>query len=136
MADKKEIVIVDDHVLFRKGLAGLISYFQGYNVLFQANNGKDMIRQLQPQHLPDIVLMDISMPEMDGYATAAWLKENHPQVPVLALSTMDSEASIIRMIRHGAKGYVLKDAEPEELKRAFDEVLRFGYFFNDLVTHK
>lgn len=136
MPDFIKIALVDDHVLFRKGLASLIKLFSGYRVTLEAANGKDFIRQLNPAECPDIVLLDISMPEMDGFETAAWIRDHHPEIKVLALSTMDSEASIIRMVRQGAKGYVLKDAEPEELKRAFDEVLRFGYFFNDLVTHR
>ncbi|SFA58363.1 two component transcriptional regulator, LuxR family [Pedobacter suwonensis] len=132
----KQIALVDDHVLFRKGLAALISYFQGYNILFEAANGQDFIRQLEIYGVPNIALLDINMPEMDGYSTASWLQRNHPEVNILALSTMDAETAIIKMITNGAKGYVLKDAEPEELKMAFDEVLSKGYFYNDLVTRK
>ncbi|HUB61244.1 MAG TPA: response regulator transcription factor, partial [Puia sp.] len=92
--------------------------------------------ELPDDELPDIVLMDITMPEMDGYAAAEWLMVNHPQIRVLALSTMDTESAIIRMIRSGAKGYLLKDAEPAELKKAFDEVLSLGYYYNDVVSRK
>lgn len=130
------IAIVDDHALFRKGLASLINLFPTYKVLFDAANGKDFIAQLKPPALPDIVLLDISMPEMDGYDTADWIRANHPDIRIIALSTMDSETAIIKMIRHGAKGYVLKDAEPAELKTAFHEVLTKGFFYNDLVTRK
>lgn len=136
MSDTKYIAIVDDHALFRKGLASLINYFQGYKVLFEASNGRDFIARLQTDQLPDIVLLDITMPEMDGYATAEWIRTHHPSIKTLALSTMDSEAAIIKMIKHGAKGYVLKDAEPVELRRAFDEVLSIGYFFNELISRK
>jgi len=137
MSDQiKQIALVDDHVLFRKGLAALISYFQDYNILFEAANGQDFIRQLEIYGVPDIALLDINMPEMDGYSTASWLQRNHPEVNILALSTMDAETAIIKMITNGAKGYVLKDAEPEELRMAFDEVLSKGYFYNDLVTRK
>jgi len=80
--------------------------------------------------------MDITMPEMDGYLTAEWLHNNYPEIKILALSTMDSEAAIIKMIKSGAKGYVLKDAEPDELKLAFDEVMSQGYFYNELITRK
>jgi DNA-binding NarL/FixJ family response regulator len=82
------------------------------------------------------VLLDIVMPNMDGYETAAWLRDNYPDVKVLALSTMDADAAIIKMIKQGAKGYVLKDADPTELKLAFDELLRQGYFYNELITRK
>lgn len=136
MADTREIVIIDDHAMFRKGLMKLINLFPNYSVLFDASNGKDFIAQLNPKHLPGIVLMDITMPEMDGYATAEWLHNNYPEIKILALSTMDSEAAIIKMIKSGAKGYVLKDAEPDELKLAFDEVMSQGYFYNELVTRK
>lgn len=132
----KYIAIADDHSLFRKGLAGLINYFPNYKVLFEAANGKDFINQLRPRALPDIALLDISMPEMDGYATAKYLRVNYPEIRVLALSTMDSETAIINMIKCGATGYILKDAEPAELKQAFDDVLNKGYFYNDLVTNK
>lgn len=136
MPDKKHIVIVDDHAMFRKGLGALINLFAGYQILFDAANGKDFVSKLNPTHLPDIVLLDITMPEMDGYATASWIHANHPRIKVLAISTMDGESSIIKMIKHGAVGYILKDSEPSELKLAFDEVLGKGYFYNEFVTRK
>ena len=136
MPDTRYIVIIDDHAMFRKGLMKLINLFPGYSVLFDASNGKDFIAQLNPKHLPDIVLMDITMPEMDGYLTAEWLHNNYPEINILALSTMDSEAAIIKMIKSGAKGYVLKDAEPDELKLAFDEVMSQGYFITNLLPAK
>lgn len=136
MPEPKYITIVDDHAMFRKGLASLINFFPDYKVLFDASNGKDFIAQLRPRHLPDIVLLDITMPEMDGYATAEWIRINYPEIRILALSTMDAETAIVKMIRHGAKGYVLKDSEPAELKRAFDEVLANGFYYNDVITKK
>jgi len=136
MPDTRYIVIIDDHAMFRKGLMKLINLFPGCSVLFDASNGKDFIAQLNPKTLPDIVLMDITMPEMDGYLTAEWLHNNYPEIKILALSTMDSEAAIIKMIKSGAKGYVLKDAEPDELRLAFDEVMSQGYFYNELITRK
>jgi len=136
MPDKKRIVIVDDHTMFRKGIALLINLFPTYEVLFDASNGNDFIQQLKDDNLPDIVLLDIKMQEMDGYATAQWIKNNYPQIKILALSTMDNEAAIIRMIKSGARGYILKDADTTELKDAFDKVISLGYYFNDLVTRK
>jgi len=136
MLDKIKIAIVDDHALFRKSLTVLINLFPGYTVTYDAANGKDFIAQLKPGSPPDIVLMDITMPVMDGYATTAWLRDNFPAIRVLALSTMDSETAIIKMIKNGAKGYILKDAEPDELKLAFAEVLNRGYFYNELVSRK
>jgi len=136
MPDIYHIAIVDDHILFRKSLTVLIDLFPKYKVIYDASNGKDLIAQLKETSLPDIVLMDINMPVMDGYSTTAWLRDNYPEVKVIALSTMESETAIIKMIKCGAKGYVLKDAEPEELKLAFEEVMSRGYFYNELISHK
>jgi len=135
MNEKLKIAIVDDHALFRKSLAVLINMFPQYEVIIDAANGQDMISLLKLQ-LPDIVLMDINMPVMDGYAATAWLRLNHPTVKVLALSTMDAETAIIKMIKSGAKGYVLKDAEPQELRQAFEDLMSRGYYYNELVTRK
>lgn len=136
MPDIKNVAIVDDHTLFRKGLSSLVNAFPDYQVLFDASTGKDFIAQLTPKNLPDIVLLDISMPEMDGFTTCEWLKNNYPEIKVLALSTMDSDTAIIKMIKCGAKGYVLKDADLSELKLAFSELMRVGFFYNDIVSRK
>ncbi|MBN8837405.1 MAG: response regulator transcription factor [Sphingobacteriia bacterium] len=136
MLNEIKIAIVDDHAMFRKGLCMLVNLFPNHTVLFDAENGKDFIKQLNENDLPHIVLLDINMPEMDGYETANWVKQNYPEIKILALSTMDSEAAIIKMIKCGAKGYVLKDANPEELKLAFSELLAKGFFYNELVSRK
>ncbi|MFL9482105.1 response regulator [Chitinophagaceae bacterium LWZ2-11] len=130
------VALVDDHALLRTGLAGLINTFRNYKVLFQASNGKEFINQLKPASLPDIVLMDITMPEMDGYETTNWLHSNYPNVKVIALSMLDNETAIIRMLKCGAKGYLLKDSEPEELKEGLDAVATQGTYFNELVSNK
>ncbi|HVI47230.1 MAG TPA: response regulator transcription factor [Chitinophaga sp.] len=136
MSTKINIVLVDDHVLLRNGLANLIVSFDSYTMLFEASNGKDFIRQLDEARLPDIVLLDINMPEMDGYETCIWLKEHHPSVKVLALSMYDNEQAIIRMFKAGAKGYILKDCEPSELRAALGSIAGKGYYYSEMVTGK
>jgi len=136
MSDPKYIALIDDHTMFRKGLAILINLFPGYKVMMDVGNGREFIDQLQPDHLPDIVLLDIHMPIMDGYATAAWLHANYPEIRLLALSTMDSDTTIIKMIHQGARGYILKDADPKELQIAFEEILAKGYYYNEVLTRK
>lgn len=136
MPDTKFVALVDDHTMFRKGLAVLINLFPNYKVSMDVANGKEFIDQLDKERLPDIVLLDIHMPVMDGYATSAWIKNNHPGIKVLALSTMDSDATIIKMIHQGARGYILKDADPKELQVAFEEILAKGYYYNELITRK
>jgi two-component system, NarL family, invasion response regulator UvrY len=129
------IVLTDDHVLLRNGLAALVKSL-GHTVLFEADNGKDFISKLDKNNCPDVVLMDINMPEMDGYDTAQWIKTNYWDIKVLALSMYDNENAIIRMLKCGAKGYILKDSEPSELKAAIDALLTKGYYYSDLVTGK
>ena len=133
-AIRANVALVDDHVLLRNGLANLIKSFGTYGVLFEADNGKDFISQLKPKFLPDVVLMDINMPEMDGYETALWLKRNHPEIKVLALSMYDNETAIIRMFKAGAKGYILKDCDPAELRMAIDSLITKGFYYSEMVT--
>jgi DNA-binding NarL/FixJ family response regulator len=128
-----KIVLVDDHVLLRSGLADLLRSF-GYLVLFEANNGKDLFSKLQEGNLPDLVLLDINMPVMDGFEAASRLKNEFPDIRVLALSMQDDENAIIRMLKNGARGYILKDSEPDELKSAIESILKKGFYYSEMVT--
>ncbi len=130
---EKSIVLVDDHVLLRNGLASLVANL-GYKVLFEADNGKDLIAKLKADNLPDLILLDINMPQMDGYETALWLKRNFSEIKILALSMYDDENAIIRMLKNGAKGYILKDTEPAELKAAIESILTKGFYYSEMVT--
>jgi|APFEC2959095171_1045051.scaffolds.fasta_scaffold00078_46 two-component system, NarL family, invasion response regulator UvrY len=129
-----QVALVDDHKLFRKGMVELICNFSGYTISVEANNGKEFTQLITPDNCPHIALLDINMPEMDGYSTAAWLKKEYPQVKVLALSMYDNEDSIIRMLQCGARGYILKDTDPAELKEALDALVRKGYYYSELVS--
>jgi DNA-binding NarL/FixJ family response regulator len=97
---KKTIVIVDDHVLIAKALEGIIDNFPEFEVIYVAENGKDLIQKFENNSkIPDIILLDISMPIMDGFETVLWLKENHPNIKVMALSMQGDDKSVIKMIR-------------------------------------
>ncbi len=128
------VALADDHSLIRNGLANLIDTFSGFKVLFQASNGQELIDTLKPKALPDIVLMDINMPKKNGYETTKWLKEMYPQVKVLALSMYDNESAVIRMIKNGAAGYILKDSEPADLEKALLEIDQKGFYHSELVS--
>jgi two-component system invasion response regulator UvrY len=134
--NKMKVALADDHILLRNGLAGLINSFDDYTVIFEADNGTDFQKKIKKDDAPDLVLMDINMPTMDGFATAQWLKQNYPLTKVLALSMYDNENSIIRMFKAGARGYILKDCEPSELKAALDSIIKKGYYYSELVTGK
>jgi DNA-binding NarL/FixJ family response regulator len=130
------IALVDDHALLRSGLAGVINSFGEYKVIFEADNGKQFIEQLKKNEKPDVVLMDITMPEMDGFETTKWIKNNAPGIKVLVLSMMDDDNSIIKMLQNGAKGYILKDSKPDVLRSALREVSEKGFFLNEIVSAK
>lgn len=130
-----KVALADDHVMLRNGLAGLVTNL-GYTVQFECSNGKELIKKIDKDNLPDVVLMDINMPEMDGYQATLWLRSNYPLVHVLALSMYDDEGSIIRMLKNGAKGYIMKESDPLELKHAIDDVMTKGVHYSEVVTGK
>ena len=133
---KIQVAVADDHTLMRKALAKLISSFDSYAVLFEADNGKEVKDQLSNHVIPDIVLLDVNMPGLDGYETAKWIYKNYPQVKVLALSMFSDENIIIRMLRLGAKGYIMKNVEPEELKLALDSIIKKDFYLSDYISGK
>ncbi len=134
---KHSIAIVDDHILIAKALSGIIENFKQFEVLYECENGKVLQEKLQvKKNIPDIVLLDISMPVMDGFATALWLKEMHPQILIMALSMQDDEQSLIKMIRSGAKGYLLKNVHPAELEKALNTLVKNGAYYPDWAASK
>lgn len=132
---KKTIVIVDDHLLIAKAIEGIISNFEDFEVIDVAENGKDMIDKFErDKKIPDIILLDISMPIMDGFETALWLKKNHPNIKVMALSMQGDDNSVIKMIKNGAKGYLLKNTHPKDLETALIKLNSDGFFYPDWAS--
>ncbi|MEI9810311.1 MAG: response regulator transcription factor [Bacteroidota bacterium] len=131
-----KIALVDDHTLLRNGMAALINSFDGYSVIFDAANGKEFIQQLKKYPVPDIVLLDITMPEMNGMETAEWMRKHLPAAKILVLSVMDIDSMIISMLKRGARGYLLKDSKPAIFKEALDHIRDTGFYMNELVSNK
>jgi len=132
-----KIAVVDDHHLFRSGLINLIQSFgSDYKVSMEASNGKEFISALESNALPDIVLMDFNMPVMDGFETSAFMQKKFPQVKVLVITMVEDEKTMIRMLKLGIKGYLSKDVEPEELKKALDITSTKGFYYTDHITGK
>ena len=134
--EKILIAIVDDHTLFRNGVAGLMSEFNELKVVFEAENGQQMQYALEKHQLPQVILMDINMPVMDGYDATCWLKKNYPQIKVLALSMFEDDKAVIKMIKCGASGYVLKESRPKDLLEAIKTIHTKGVYINELVSGK
>lgn len=134
---KHTIVIVDDHILIAKAIASILRNFDQFEVLYECENGKELQEKFKNKNdVPQIVLLDISMPVMDGFETARWLKKHHPKVLVMALSMQDDEQSLIKMIKCGAKGYLLKNVHPIELENALNNFVRNGQYYPDWATTK
>lgn len=129
-----KVVLVDDHKLFRKGMVELINGFVGYSVAWEAENGRDFIQKLTPPDLPEVVLLDISMPVMDGFETAQWMEQHYPEVKILALSMHNDNETIKRMLKSGVNGYVLKNADPSELRTALQALEEEGSYYSNRVT--
>ena len=130
------IAIVDDHTLFRDGVASLMAEFEELKVVFEAENGEQMQQKLAKNPIPQVILMDINMPVMDGYQSTKWVRENYPQIKVLALSMFEDDRAVIRMIKNGANGYILKESKPRELLEAIKTVNEKGAYINEMVSGK
>jgi two-component system invasion response regulator UvrY len=133
---KFKVAIADDHTLLRKALGKLINSFESYEILFEVENGKELKEKVSNHLIPDIILLDVNMPEMDGYATVSWLYKNFPQIKVLALSMFSDELTIIKMLRLGAKGYIMKNIDPDELKDALDSVMQKNFYLSEYISSK
>lgn len=131
------IALVDDHNLFRKGLVKLINLGDTqnkYNILFEAENGNDLKGKMTQPPFPDIILMDIDMPDMNGFETVEWLQRTHPSVKVLVISMMETENAILRMLRMGVKGYLSKDIDVDDMHRALEAIVNNGFYYSDVAT--
>lgn len=128
--------MADDHVLLRNALASLIDSFGNCRVIHQSGNGRELTVSIASGTVPDVVILDLSMPEMDGFETAEWLQKNAPQVHVLMLTMYDSELSLIRLLQFGVKGFLKKDIHPSELKFAIESVMHSGYYYSNHTTGK
>ncbi|WP_121811227.1 response regulator transcription factor [Mucilaginibacter kameinonensis] len=129
------IVIVDDHILFAKSLEILIKGFPEYSVLFCCSDGVDLTRKISQKLKPDIVLLDQNMPNMDGLETVTWLKQNYPDIKILVLSMNHTEDTVLKMVRSGINGYILKDSDINIFKNALDTVSNDNYYYPRFVNN-
>ncbi len=137
--DKIKIILADDHVLLRDALASLINSFNEFDVIEVASNGREVIQYLEKGKKPQLVILDLNMPEMDGYETAKVIAENYPGIHVLILTMYDSELLLIRLLQVGIRGFIKKDIHPFELKKALLQVAEDHFYYSftslDKLTH-
>jgi DNA-binding NarL/FixJ family response regulator len=130
------VALVDDHHLMRAGLVSTVNALGSYRVTMEAGNGREFIEMLgavapSAEHVPKIAVVDLNMPVMDGYATIAWLRSNAPGILPLALTFDATDDAMVRAVRAGARGFVLKSARPNVLKTALDSLLLTGYYYTE-----
>lgn len=130
------VVIVDDHTLLSQAISAMVNTFNKFKVLYTCKNGQELVDKFSasPKNIPDIVLMDINMPVMNGIEATHWISENHESVHVMALSVEDADATILKMLKAGAIGYLLKDTEKGVLENALKEIVENGFYHSKKVT--
>ncbi len=133
---KTTIAIADDHLLFAQPLSEYIQKLDGYEVLFITENGRSLLSHLRRKQIPDILLLDIDMPDMDGFETAQYLQQQYPEVRTIALTMFDREEYVARMMRYGVRGYLLKGCRTSELRLALDDVRTKGHYYSEFLTRK
>ena len=133
--EKILIALADDHAIVRKGLAELIDSMDDLQIVLDADNGRELMEKLKTANpLPHVCILDINMPEMNGYETAEAIRSQYEDMNILALSMYDNEFNIIKMLRAGAQGYLLKNVQPSELHRAIVDICEHGFYHSELVT--
>lgn len=131
------ITVVDDHSLFRKGIINLIHQIDDkFKVINEASHGKEFLAQIKNDEIPDVVIMDVSMPIMDGFQTTKALRELNKKIGILALTMKDDETSLIRLLKAGVNGYLNKDVDPDQLKEALHSISSTGYYYTEEVAGK
>lgn len=132
---KHSIVLVEDHTLLSQAIAGIVDKFESFKVSYLCKNGSELVEQFKSKNnIPEIVLMDINMPIMNGIETTEWITKNHPEVAVLALTVEEDENTILKMVRAGAKGYLLKDVDKQTLEIALLKIIETGVYHSNIVT--
>jgi DNA-binding NarL/FixJ family response regulator len=135
MSGAIRVLIVDDHPIFRDGMSRLLESVAGFDVIGQASNGEDAVQQAR-QLTPDVVLMDIGMPKMNGIEATRALLEVCPSARVLVLTMYEEPDSVFGALRAGARGYLLKDAESDDITRAIRAVVRGDAIFGPAVAER
>jgi len=133
MKENIQLAIADDQRLFLKGMRFIIDTFENIDLVIEAYNGQDLIDKLK-LNTPDVVLLDLKMPVMDGIETTKYLKIHYPDLKIILLSMHNDERLITYMMEIGANGYLLKDEEPEQVKEAIESVMEKDFFFNEYVS--
>ena len=130
---KIKLALCDDHTLFRVGMASILGQIHDFELILEAANGQELIDRI-PRKMPDVVLLDLQMPVMDGTATADYLRENHPLIKIVVVTMHDEDRMVLHLLEKGVSGYLLKDAEADEVEKAIRKVMDEGVYLNEFVS--
>ena len=134
MSTKINIVLADDEVLFRKGISFLLQRELNFNIIFEANDGQELVDYLKSvEVLPDIVITDLKMPNLNGVETTKIIHAEFPELKIIALTSYNTPSFISNMIQVGAVSYIVKNASPEEVVHTINEVANKGFYYNEEV---
>jgi len=128
-----KVAIADDHKIFRKGVVLSLRPYNNIKFVQEAENGQELLDGL-PASEPDVILMDLRMPLKDGIETTKIIAKQYPHIHIIALTMYEDERFVSHMMEIGANGYLLKSADPTEIKRAIIEVSTKGYYLNNFVN--
>ncbi|KAB7729249.1 response regulator [Rudanella paleaurantiibacter] len=130
---KIKLALCDDHNLFRVGMASILTQIPDFDLILEAANGQELIDKIA-RRMPDVVLLDLQMPVLDGTATADYLREHHPLVKIVVLTMHDEDRMVLHLLEKGVSGYLLKDSDPEEVEKAVRKVIDEGVYLNEFVS--
>ena len=131
---KIRVAIADDHVLFVKGMKMILNTYKEFSLIIEAYNGQQLVDNIS-KNKPDVILLDLKMPEMDGVAVIQWVKKHYPSIKILMLTMDDDQRMITHLLREGAHGYLLKNEAPEVVVDAIQQVVDKGVFINETAAH-
>lgn len=130
---KIKVAIADDYKIFREGLKVSLAQDDKLDMIFEVDNGEDLLKNIETNK-PDVIIMDLKMPIMDGMEATQLLRKKHADIKIVVVSMYDDDKFIIHLMEIGANGYLFKNAEPDEIRKAIHAVYENGYYFNDIVN--
>lgn len=131
---KIKVALADDHLLLRTALTKIVNDFQNCKVILEVGNGVDLLQKLNEGVKPDVLVLDLNMPGMNGYDVARQIVKDFPDVKILVLTMYDQEMALVRLLQVGVKGFLRKDIFPEELKKAIEAIADTGYYYSHDTT--
>lgn len=131
---KIKIALADDHKLFRSGLVALLKDLPAFEIIYEANDGKELLEKIEGKIKPDILLLDIKMPNVNGFEVVTKLKADYPLIKIIVLSMFSDETTVMKMVKAGVEGYILKDANQQEFIEGIEAVAKDDVYYSKSIN--